>query len=75
MIRFQPVQTRHVLIERNHVDAALRQTIEPLGSAASMHDLQPKPRQTAIDQARERFVVVDIKQRGRLSVHMAAGGI
>ena len=73
--RFQPVQTRHVLIERDDVDTALRQTIEPLCSATGMHDLQPKPRQTAIDQARQRLVVVDIKQRGRLSVHVAAGGI
>ena len=72
--RFQPVEARHVLVERDDVDAALRQAIQPLGPATGMHDLQTEPRQTAFDQARERLVVVDIEQGGHLSIHRAAGG-
>ncbi len=39
-----------------------------------MNDLVAAPRQAAIDQARERAVVIDVKQCWRALGHEAAGG-
>ena len=63
--RFEAVEPRHVLVEGDDVDAALRQAVEPLLSARRMHDVQAEPRQAALDQPGERLVVVDIQERGR----------
>ena len=46
----------------------------PSLAARGMHDLEAEPRQAAIDQPRQRRVVVDIQQRGRRCGHVAAGG-
>ena len=72
--RLEAVEAGHVLIERDDVDAALLQPLEPLRAAGRMHDLEAEPRQAALDQPGQRRVVVDIKQRGRGRGHVAAGG-
>ena len=63
--RLEPVEAGHVLIERDDVDAALRQALETLLPARRMHDLEAEPRQAALDQPGERLVVVDIQQGRR----------
>ena len=48
--RLQPVEPRHVLVERDHVDAALRNPFEPRLAAGRMHHLQTdrvRPRSTS----------------------------
>ena len=72
--RFQPVEPWHVLIERDNVDAALRDTIQSLCAARGVHDLEAVPRQAAIDKAGERSIVVDIEQCWCFGVHVAADG-
>ena len=72
--RFEAVEPRHVLIERDDVDAALRQAFEPLLAARGMHDVEAEPRQAAVDQPGQRRVVVDIQQRGRGDVMWRPAG-
>ena len=72
--RLEAVEAGHVLIERDDVDAALLQPLQPLRAADRMHHLEAEPRQAAVDQAGQRRVVVDIKQRGLGRVHVAAAG-
>ena len=72
--RFEPVETGHVLIERDGVDAALRQAVEAVLAIGGMHHLEAEPRQAAVDQPRQCGVVVDIQQCRRRLVHVAAGG-
>ena len=62
------------MIERDDVDAALLQPIEPVLAARGMHDVEAEPRQAAVDQPGKRLVVVDIQQRGRRCGHVAACG-
>ena len=40
--RLQAVEAGHVLVERDHVDAALRQPVESLLAAGRMHDLKAR---------------------------------
>ena len=72
--RFQPVEARHVLIERDGIDAALLQAIQAVGAVGGMNDLEAEPRQAAIDQPGQPGVVVDVQQCGRRGGHVAAGG-
>ena len=72
--RFEAVETRHVLVERNHIDTALRQPRQPLLAPRRVNDLEAGPRQAAVDQPGEAGVVVDIQQCRRRFVHVAAGG-
>ena len=72
--RFEAVEARHVLVERNHIDAALRQPRQPLLAARRMDDLEARPRQAAVDQPGEARVVLDIQQCRRRGFHVAAGG-
>ncbi len=72
--RLQTIEAGHELIERDDVDAALAQALQPGGAANGMHHLEAEPRQTAVDQAGEPFVVVDVQQRGHRGTHGAAGG-
>ena len=62
------------MIERDDVDAALRDAIEPIGAARGMNDLEAEPRQPALDQPGHRLVIVDIQQCGRRVVHGTAAG-
>ncbi len=73
--RLKAVEAGHVLVERDHVDAALLQPLQPLGAADRMDHLEPEPRQAAVDQPGQCRIVVDIEQRwlGR-RVHVAAAG-
>jgi hypothetical protein len=54
--------------------AARRQTLQSLGAAPGVNDLEAEPRHAALDEAGQRFVVIDVKQRGRSFAHAAAGG-
>ena len=72
--RLQSVEAGHVLVERDGVDAALRQPVEALLAIGGMHDLEAEPRQAAVDQPGQRRVVVDIQQCRRRVGHVAAGG-
>ena len=73
--RLQAVEARHVLIERDDVDAAVPEALEPLRAACGVNDLEAEPAQAAIDQPGEGLVVVDIQQRWHRSrFHVAAGG-
>ena len=72
--RLQAVEAGHVLIERDDVDAALREPRQPLLAVRRVNDLEAGPRQAAIDQPGEAGVVVDIQQCRRGLVHVAAGG-
>ena len=51
------------LVERDHVDAAFAQPVKTARAAWRMHDFHAVPGQTAVDQACQRIVVVDIEQR------------
>ena len=62
------------MIERHDVDAALLQALKPLGAIGGMHHLEAEPRQAAVDQPGQAFVVVDVQQRGHRGTHEAAGG-
>jgi hypothetical protein len=72
--RVQPIETRHVLIERDGVDAALLQPFQTLRAARRALDLETEPRQAAIDQPRQRFVIVDVEQRGGRGGHVVPEG-
>ncbi len=72
--RFEAVEAGHVLIERDDVDAALTQPLQPFGAAVRMHHLDAEPRQAAVDQPGQRRIVVDVKQRGHGRGHVAAAG-
>ena len=72
--RLQTVEAGHVLVERDGVDAALRQPRQALLAAFGMHDLEAGTRQAAVDQPRQTGVVVDIQQCRRRWGHVAAGG-
>ncbi len=76
--RLQPVEARHVLIECHDIDAAFggraADALETLLAARGMNDPVAASCQAAIDQARQRVVVVDIEQGRRALVHVAAGG-
>ena len=72
--RLEAVEAGHVLIERDNVDAALLQPLQPLCAAGRMHHLEAEPRQAAVDQPGQRRVVVDVQQRGRGRGHVAAAG-
>lgn len=76
--RLQPVEARHVLIERNDIDAAFgagaADALETFLAARGVNDPVAAPRQAAVDQARQRVVVVDVEQCRRGLVHVAAGG-
>ena len=52
--RFEAVEARHVLVERDDVDAALLQPRQPLLAARRVDDLEAAPRQAAVDQPGER---------------------
>ena len=58
--RLQSVEAGHVLVERDHVDAALREAIEPVAAIRRVHDLEAEPRHAAIDQPGEGVIVVDV---------------
>ncbi len=62
------------MIERDDVDAALREAIEPVCAAGRVDHLEAEPRQTALDQPGKAGVIVDIQERRRCGVHVAAGG-
>jgi hypothetical protein len=72
--RFEAVEPWHELVERDNVDAALRQPRQPGFAARRMNDLEAGPRQAAVDQPGKTGVVVDIQQCRRRRFHMAAGG-
>ena len=71
---FEAVEAGHVLVERDDVDVALLQAIEPVSAARRMNDVETKSRHAAVDQPGQRFVIVDIKQRGHCGGHVAADG-
>ncbi len=58
---FEAIEAVHVLIERDDVDAALFQAIEPLGTARCTNDVEAEPGQAAVDQPGKRLVIVDIQ--------------
>ena len=71
---FEAVEAGHVLVERDDVDTALLQPVEPVLAARRMHHVEAEPRQAAVDQPGQRVVVVDIQQC-RLGIgHVAACG-
>ena len=71
--RLQPVEARHVLVERDHVDAALANAGEPGLAIGCMLDDKTLPLQPALHQPRESGIVVDI-ERGWCFLGHAAGG-
>ncbi len=72
--RLQPVEAGHDLVERDDVDIALGEPVEAFLAACGVHDLVARTRQPAVDQARQRRVVVDIEQCRRCAGHIEAGG-
>ena len=72
--RFEPIEARHVLIERDRINAALFETLEALGAARRMLDFEAEFRQAAADQPGQCRVVIDIQQRGLRRRHGLAGG-
>jgi hypothetical protein len=71
--RLQPVQARHVLVERDHVDAALADARDPGLAVGGMLDVETLPLQPALHQPRERGIVVDIESGWCLVAHAAGG--
>jgi hypothetical protein len=80
--RLQSVEAGHVLVERHDIYAAVNAVLrtraadelEAFLAACGVNDLVAAPRQAAIDQARQRPVVVNVEQCGRTLIHGAAGG-
>ena len=72
--RLQPIEARHVLIERNDIDAALGEAIQSGLAVGRIFNVEAEPRQPAADQPGKRLVIVDIKNRGQRSGHVAACG-
>ena len=58
---FEAVEAGHVLVERDDVDTALLQPVEPVLAAARHDHVEAKPLQAALDQPGQRAVVVDIQ--------------
>ena len=58
---FEAVEAGHVLVERDDVDTALLQPVEPVLAAARMDHVEAKPLQAAFDQPGQRVVVVDVQ--------------
>ena len=71
---FKAVEPGHVLIECDDVDTTLLQPIEPSHPTGGMDHVEAKLGQAAVDQPRQRLVIVDIEQRGRDSGHVAVCG-
>ncbi len=71
---FEAVEPGHVLVERDDVDAALLQPVEPDLAAGGVDHIEAEPRQATVDQPGKRLVIVDIQQRGHRSGHVAACG-
>ena len=53
---------------------ALLQALQPLGGIGGMHHLEAEPRQAAVDQPGQAFIVVDVQQCRHRWTHGAAGG-
>lgn len=71
---FEAVETGHVLVQCDHIDAALGDPREACFAVIRMHDIEALPRKAATDQAGEGLVVVHIQKSGIIEAHVVACG-